>query len=161
MTVYETFLDKKTKLITLGITTLLFIVTLSQLGFFGAKPTSLALFIAVLLGIVYAICFALSPKNYATTENAFIINKRVGKVMVNRNEIVNVELLAKDALDRSLRTFGVGGLFGYFGKFYNKNYGKMIWYASSKTNAILITTNAKKIVVTPQEAEKLFKDLKK
>ena len=67
---------------------------------------------------------------------------------------MNVELLDKERLNGSIRTFGVGGLFGYWGRFANSKIGVMTWYATRRDNAVLITKfNNKKIVLTPDEPE--------
>lgn len=158
MTIFSTSLDKRTKIITFALTSLLFVVTLIQSGLLGSQPSSSAMFTAILLGVIYGITYALSPKQYVLTEQTLVIEKRLGKVSINRAEIENVELLADGALDRSVRTFGVGGLFGYFGKFYNANLGKMTWYATRKNNAVLVNTkNGKKIILTPDEASSFVK----
>jgi hypothetical protein len=52
----------------------------------------------------------------------------------------------------TLRTFGVGGLFGYFGKFYIPSIGSCTFYATQSKNKILITThNDHKIILTPDD----------
>jgi hypothetical protein len=66
-----------------------------------------------------------------------------------------VQLLDKETLSWSVRVFGVGGFFGYFGKFANTKLGTMIWYATPKDNIVLVEMlNNKKIILTPDEPEK-------
>ncbi len=60
----------------------------------------------------------------------------------------------KDKMGWAIRIFGVGGLFGYFGKFANKEMGNMTWYATRRDKTVLVTTTGnKKIIVTPDEPE--------
>jgi len=69
--------------------------------------------------------------------------------------------LESGKLTYSVRTFGVGGLFGYFGKFWNKEYGNMTWYATRRDKAIMIITKEnKKIILTPDEVEKFINEFK-
>ncbi|MDZ7614650.1 MAG: PH domain-containing protein [Flavobacteriaceae bacterium] len=60
----------------------------------------------------------------------------------------------------TIRTLGVGGLFGYFGYFWNREIGSMIWYTSQQKNRILITLkNEDKIVISPDDPS-LYDSLK-
>ena len=55
-------------------------------------------------------------------------------------------------MPRSIRVFGVGGLFGYFGLFRNSRYGTMIWYATRRDQFVVIErSNGKTIVLTPDD----------
>ena len=56
-----------------------------------------------------------------------------------------------------MRKFGSGGVFGYIGKFWNKQQGNMIWYATDMKNPVMIETkNGKKIVLTPDDREQFL-----
>jgi hypothetical protein len=69
-------------------------------------------------------------------------------------DIKSIELLDKESLKGTIRTFGVGGLFGYWGKFSNNKIGVMTWYATKRENAVLITTfSNKKVLLTPDNPE--------
>lgn len=82
-------------------------------------------------------------------------------IRIERSHIKSLQLLDKKKLKGAIRTFGVGGLFGYYGKFANSTLGSMTWYATRMDKAILIETIAnKKIIVTPDEPEKLVADYK-
>jgi len=53
-----------------------------------------------------------------------------------------------------MRLFGSGGLFGYFGLFWNREFGTMTWYATRRDQAIMIITSShKKLVITPDETD--------
>ncbi len=60
----------------------------------------------------------------------------------------------------TIRTFGVGGLFGYYGEFVNWKLGNMTWYATRRDKTVLIeTVDDKKLIVTPDEPEAFIKQL--
>jgi hypothetical protein len=81
-------------------------------------------------------------------------------VHIDRNQIKSVELLDKEQLAWVFRTFGVGGLFGYYGKFANTKLGSMTWYATRRNKTVLIETlDNKKIILTPDEPEKFVAHL--
>lgn len=50
-----------------------------------------------------------------------------------------------------IRTFGVGGLFGNYGKFYTQGLGNITMYGTQNKNFILIKTENKKILITPDD----------
>jgi hypothetical protein len=110
-------------------------------------------FISPILIIVSIICFILKPSHYILEEDAIIIHRMFNDVKILHSDILKVELVPAEKLKWSIRTFGVGGLFGYFGKFYNRNIGSMTWYATQRENFVLIKTNKNNIIITPDDAE--------
>jgi hypothetical protein len=51
----------------------------------------------------------------------------------------------------TVRLFGVGGMFGYYGKFYSFALGNENWYATDMNRAVLLETDTGKFVVTPDD----------
>lgn len=52
------------------------------------------------------------------------------------------------------KTFGNGGLFGFYGEFKNDRYGYMTWYATKRSNYVMLeTTEREKIVLTPDNVD--------
>jgi hypothetical protein len=89
---------------------------------------------------------------YRLNVNALIIERPVGKKIFRLSDITSVEVPSKESMRWTIRTFGNGGLFGYWGKFTNKTYGNMTWYASHRSNYILIKIKDEgKIVITPDD----------
>ena len=110
-------------------------------------------FISPILIIVSIICFILKPSHYILEEDAIIIHRMFNDIKILHSDIIKVELVPAEKLKWSIRTFGVGGLFGYFGKFYNRNIGSMTWYATQRENFVLIKTSKNNIIITPDDAE--------
>jgi len=68
------------------------------------------------------------------------------------NEIKEIKVLEFHDLTGLVRTFGNGGLFGYYGKFYSRKQGKMTLYTTRRDNRIMIITKAdKKIIISPDD----------
>jgi hypothetical protein len=108
---------------------------------------TLLLFVAILLG-----SWLYAPQSYAVDSNELTINRPIGKVSIKLADITQVRSLADNEMKGTIRTFGVGGLFGYFGKFHTPNIGHTTFYATQRQNRILITTKQdKKIVLTPDD----------
>jgi hypothetical protein len=154
--IFQTSLDKLAKIITIA-TTILFVFVIGvQFVLFEAEEFIPFLTVILLLAI-YLIAVLFRPLNYNLTTNHIIINRPLTRVKIDRNEIKSIERISDDKLDGTIRTFGIGGLFGYWGNFANAKIGKMTWYATRRNHAILIqTVTNKKIILTPDEPEKFI-----
>lgn len=153
--IYKTSLDKTAKVITILTTALFAAIIVGQILLLkdGMKVIPILTTIALLL--IYFGTFLFKPLNYSLTINELIIHRPLKDKKIDRLKINSAELLDKEKLTGTIRTFGVGGLFGYWGNFANTKIGRMTWYATRRNNAVLIKmNNNKKIVLTPNEPEK-------
>jgi hypothetical protein len=120
---------------------------------------TIPIYTTVALLLFYFIAFAFRPIEYDLTTDKLIIRRLAGDVKINRTQIKSVELLEKDKIGLAIRTFGVGGLFGYYGKFASSQLGNMTWYATRKDRIVLVRTiDNKKIILTPNEPDKFVID---
>jgi hypothetical protein len=150
---YKASWDNATKIITIGITILFLGIIVSAfmdgLGNNEAGPY----FIAAMIIAIYLVCYAYRPIHYVVTKENLIIHRPLKDVSLGREQIASVVVLDDEMLRWTFRTFGVGGLFGYFGKFANSKLGSMTWYATRRRKTVLIKTiDDKSIIVTPDEA---------
>ena len=79
----------------------------------------------VFLLIVYIVSYLFSPQSYEINQHEIIVNRVIKNVILSRSHIKNIAKLEDGKLIWSIRVFGVGGLSGYYGKFWNKEYGMM------------------------------------
>src|SRR6056297_1519012 len=76
------------------------------------------------------------------------------------NDIVDIKY-SPDAMMGSLRKFGIGGFFSYYGMFKNRVLGDYKAYATHRKKTVVITIKSgKKIVVTPSDPERFVEELK-
>lgn len=157
---YKTSLDNVTKVITLGITILFAAIIIGQYSIVkDATASATPIYATVGLLIIYFIVFAFRPVKYSLTAGNLIVHRLFSNVKIERSKIKSVELVDKEKLSWSVRVFGVGGFFGYFGKFANAKLGTMTWYATRKDRIVLVKMlNNKKIILTPDEPEKFVAD---
>lgn len=107
--------------------------------------------IIVMAGIIIA-CYIYSPQYYTLNANDLQIKRIINNRTIPFSEISEIRLLEKEELRGIIRVFGVGGLFGYFGKFRSSKLGTMNFYATQSNNKILIVLKAgEKIVITPDD----------
>lgn len=156
--IYKASLDNLAKAITLGVSILFAVIIAGQ--FFLDKDAGLGPYLmAGLFLLIYAICYAFRPLSYTLSHGQLMINRPVATVKIDRSLVQTVELLEKDAIRWSVRIFGVGGLFGYYGRFANTKIGGMTWYATRRSRAVLLRlADGKKIVLTPDEPERFVAD---
>jgi hypothetical protein len=149
--IYKTSLDNLAKGVTIGIS-VLFPAIVGIQFYYNPLGNVIPICTAVGLTLIYFITFIFRPIHYQVLEDTLIIHRQIADVKIERSEIKSVELLDKEMLQSTIRVFGVGGLFGYYGKFANTKMGMMTWYATRRDKAVLvITITGKKIILTPDE----------
>jgi hypothetical protein len=156
---YKTSLDNLAKGITIGVTIVFAIIIIGQYSIIKEAGKATPIYTTVALLLIYFLAFVFRPINYNLTADKLIIHRRFADVKIDRNQIKSVELLDKDKIGWTIRTFGVGGLFGYYGKFANRKLGSMTWYATRKDRTVLVqTVDNKKIILTPNDPDRFVAD---
>ena len=102
------------------------------------------------------ICEGLAPQRLEIGEDKIVILRRYKSVVLHRDEIKSIEPMPSVAMRGVVRTFGVGGLFGYFGSYYTPVLGSFTLYATSFKNLYLIKKwDGKSIVISCAEPDKM------
>lgn len=156
---FSASLDKTAKVIT-TLVTVLFIGIVAY-GIFESGSTKSILYTGVFLVFVYVICWLLRPLRYSVTNKELLIERPLGKIIIKKSDIESVDVLLESNIGGAVRTFGVGGLFGYYGKFYNPTIGSMRWYVTRVDRPVLVTTQKSKILLSPDEPELFAEALRK
>jgi hypothetical protein len=111
----------------------------------------------IVLGLVYGFSFCIRVNGYLVTADEIIVLRPLGKKQIPIQNIRSAEPLVRRDLTWSIRTFGVGGLFGYYGKFYNSRLGSMTWYLTRRDATVLLRLdNGKKIVLSPDDPQEFI-----
>ncbi len=127
-----------------------FVVSLKEN--FDSVRFIISFFIVGVFISILAFCFLYRIKSYVVENGKLTIIRPFRNVTIDINQIKDVYTVPKDSLRWILKTFGNGGVFGYFGHFYNSNHGDLIWYATKRDNYLIIETLDKgKIVLTPDD----------
>jgi len=110
------------------------------------------------LAFVMIIAWAFAPKYYSLSDTELIVHRPIRDAVFNRYDIKRAEKLEGKIITGFIRVFGVGGLFGYTGRFYSKKTGHVAFHATRRTNRVLITfKDDKKIVISPDDLALLDK----
>ena len=152
--------DRLATIVTWGVSLLFITIIGVQIKELIHEFSSLSLIVIILLLLVYLFTFLLRPLHYTITDTALIIQRPLFSKKIARSDIESLELFINGELNWAIRTFGVGGLFGYFGRFYKGSIGSMNWYATRRNKAVLIRTyEGENIVVTPDDYQNFMREL--
>ncbi len=156
---YTASLDTLGKIITSGTIILLLILGYKSANNLTSSMTQgdtvavlmnsgiLLLFIATIVG-----CYLYAPKSYLLDSDSLTIVRPANNKKILLSDITEVRAIEDSEMTLTIRTFGVGGLFGYFGKYRNSKIGSMTFYATQRKNRILIQTKqGEKIIITPDD----------
>ena len=144
-------MDETTKIITIIVLLFLILFPISSFFFEPPKPViSITSFVLMYGAIVIAYGFI--PKRIAVSTDQILIKNLYGSVLINIHEIETISQIEKIGLN--LRTFGVGGLFGYFGKFN----GADTWYVTNTRKKVKIILKSGKVyMISPENPDDFVK----
>lgn len=101
-------------------------------------------------------CEGLAPQRLEIGADRIVILRRYKSVVLERQFIKSIERLPENVMRGAIRTFGVGGLFGYFGRYYTPALGSFTLYATSFQNLYLIRKwDGKSVVISCAEPDKM------
>jgi len=154
MTTFTTSLDKFNKTTTILVFVFLLVIVIVAFFLIPKGEPNIIDSIAFLPVILFFVVYLFRPNNYSISNDKLLIHRILGNIEIQRNNIQSVQEIDESQVKNSLRTFGVGGFFGSFGKFWNSKLGNMTWYVTRKNNFVLVETkDKKKIILTPDKPE--------
>ena len=126
---------------------LLFVLSLSEENF-DRKSIMMPIVAIGLFGLLY---WVLTERiiGYEVLNEGVKIIKGNDVQLIKKDLILEVKSIDYKDLRFSVRTFGIGGVFGFSGSFTNKKFGDMTWNFTSKDNLVMIVTQKQKFVVSP------------
>lgn len=107
--------------------------------------------VGVPLGVV-VFCMACMIKGYELSADALHILRPGWRVRLDLSELTSAAV-DPEAMSRSIRLFGNGGLFCFAGLFRNKKLGHYRAFATDPKRAVVLKIGNKTIVVTPDDPE--------
>lgn len=113
--------------------------------------------VAIIIAI-FICCILLMPTSITIDDNSININRVMSKTVILKKDILFIR--PKASTNNDVRTFGIGGAFGYLGYFYAKNWGKYTAYVTDGNNMVAIETTQKKYVVSCENTQVLIDSIK-
>jgi hypothetical protein len=162
---FKASFDKLSKIVTTIMIILFLVIGLISLGamWYDKKDMSAVLInsgVLFFLSATLLVCYLLSTKKYIVENGMLIIVRPIGQKKILIADIEEAGLIEKGELSGTIRTFGVGGLFGYYGYYYNRTFGSISLFTTQMKNRIFIRTKrGNKIVISPDDT-RLINQLK-
>lgn len=124
---------------------------------------NVAVRVAISLLLVFAVwmAFRYSTEGYGTYGKTLVIKTHDKDIAFTYMQIMDVRRVSEDEMKGLSRSFGFGGLFGYYGHYHNATIGDMTFYATQQKNWVLIhTSDNKALILTPDDPDKLVSEVK-
>jgi hypothetical protein len=116
---------------------------------------------ALFIMAIPLIAYLWSPKKYIFTNGTLEIKKVIGRQIVIRiNDIEAYGRIDNFAKLKAVRTFGNGGLFGFYGFFSTAEYGRINCQLTRMKDIIIIKTRTMNYALSPKECGDLERYLK-
>jgi len=145
-------LDKIAVVLTVLVTVLFVAIVGGQYAFITDAGRADPIYTTVGYLAIYGLAFAFRPAGYVVTNEEVLVSRPLLNVHIKRADIHRVVALPAQDLSASIRLFGVGGLFGYYGRYTNLRLGRTTWYATRRDTPVLVeTTDNKKYILTPDD----------
>jgi len=117
-----------------------------------ALYVNISIIVFFILIVVFTYLFA--PQAYMIDNDELVIKRPIKDKKIKFLDIKGIRIANDFELNRAIRTFGVGGMFGYFGKFYCASLGSMTFYATQRKNRVIIQTKQGRIIIiTPDDLQ--------
>ena len=116
----------------------------------------------ILIGIpliIYIPCLFFIIRGYEVSDKVLYVQRLVWKTKVDLQHLRDVTV-NPDAMKKSIRTFGNGGLFSFSGWFKNSTLGSYRAFATDLKNSVVLQFTDRTIVVTPDRPNEFSELLK-
>ena len=119
---------------------------------------AVALHNAVFAGVatlLILVAYGYSPRGYAVQaqDRSIEVTRLIGKARISLAGLREARAAADGELRGSIRLWGNGGLFGYYGLFRTPKLGRCRWYLSSRKNAVVVVTDRQTVLLSPDDTE--------
>ncbi len=111
-------------------------------------PSPTVIVVAPLLMVLIAACFLI--RGYVLTQTSLYVRRLGWRTTIDLKELKSVEI-DPAAMEKSLRTFGNGGLFCFAGRFRNAKLGTYRAWATDPARCVILRFPDHTIVVTPDD----------
>ncbi len=110
--------------------------------------------------VIIAGSFLLYPTGYFIDENGVAVKSILFSRSIPKSSIIDVFEITSEEMKATIRAFGSGGFFGYFGLFYNTKFKWMTWFCTQRKNYVMVQTDKRKFVFTPDNPQEFIAALK-
>lgn len=106
--------------------------------------------------LIIVLAYAYSPRGYSVWQGEITIKRIAGSVRLNLRDARELRRATADDLRGTLRLFGSGGMFGYYGLFRTSKLGRAWWYVTDRSNIVIVVTGAGVTLISPDDVDGLL-----
>ena len=156
--------DGMLKTVTYAVTVFFLLETIAiavALFLMASQTTALLITCLLVLCNVFILLFSFlfAPQGFTIEATGITVVRKTSPVFIEIGRIQNVSRIERGRFMKSTRTFGNGGLFGYYGSFRNKELGSFKMYATHRDYGVLIEAD-KNYVITPDRPDEFVEVVK-
>jgi len=104
------------------------------------------------------LCWLFSPRGYSIERGVLRIHRPISTLRIPLTGGEEARLVPQAELKGAMRTFGVGGCFGYYGRF-QLNGEAQRWYLTDRSRAVRVVTAAGVLLLSPSDPAAFLKAL--
>lgn len=134
----------------LGTVTSILLVALLVYGAIAVWSAGMvAVIVTYTIFILLAIWVLLTmPRHLLIDDKSIVITHPIGQTVILKSEITEISAVERSEIRGSLRLFGSGGFFGWFGIFRNSKFGTYRLYCGQLENLYLIKALTKNYIIS-------------
>lgn len=123
----------------------------------GSNKWQTGIALTLVFTVLYVLCYYLVPDQYQITESKLLIKGGWVLKKIALTDIAQVTLVKSNKAP-IYRIMGMGGLFGYIGWFYNRQWGRFLLYGRRRTGTFvaLKLKSGQVILLTPDDPDGLL-----
>lgn len=115
----------------------------------AAAPVVVAV-VAACAGATVGLAWAFGPKGYAILGDELLIERPLRAIAIPLRSIRAAVPLPDGSLKGALKVAGSGGLFGWYGRFWNRRLGSFRAYATRRDGLVLVDAGGDRFVLSPE-----------
>ncbi len=152
-------LDTTAKIISAFVLVLALVLTVTGLRERGNSSWWGSLLAFGIIDTILIVCLLYATRSYEIKDGKLIVKRWINNKTYDLKKLQHVKPYKEIKNGFSVRTFGNGGAFGYWGWFYNNGFGKYFMLATSMKNLLILNFTDQRIGISPDN-KTLKKNLK-
>ncbi len=108
---------------------------------------------------ILAISALFTIRGYQITRDTLYIQRLIWNTAIDLENLEEV-VYNPDAMKKSIRTFGNGGMFAFCGMFWNKKLGKYRVFGTDLKSAVVLKLKKRIVVITPESPDQFVARIK-
>ncbi len=104
--------------------------------------------IFILLPLMLIITVLFTIRGYILTPDVLFVKRLIWKTRIDLSDLVGVEV-DPQAMEKSIRTFGNGGMFSFTGYYRNKKLGSYRAFVTNPKLSVILKFSNRTILITP------------